>query len=172
MFSDYIDSPLGELEICADEKGLLSVLFTKTKTHELSRKEIKPNAITQKTKEQVLLYFENKLERFDLVLNPNGTEFQNRVWKELCNIPFGKTINYLSLAKKLGDEKCIRAAASANGKNPLAIIIPCHRVIGTNGKLIGYAGDLWRKQWLLEHENKPINLFTEEFKSKGAGHQP
>lgn len=159
LYFDYLGSPIGELEICASSKGLVSVLFSKTKDHELSRKEINSNAITEETKTQLDLYFINKLKQFDLQLLPKGTEFQNKVWNELCNIPFGKTISYLTLAKKLGDVKSIRAAASANGKNPLSIIVPCHRVIGTDGKLVGYSGDLWRKQWLLEHESDQGALF-------------
>ena len=87
------------------------------------------------------------------MLHPSGTEFQKKVWQELLNIPFGKTCSYLELSKKLGDVKAIRAVAAANGKNPLWIVIPCHRVIGSDGSLTGYAGGLWRKKWLLEHEN-------------------
>ena len=156
---DYMESPIGELQICAGKKELFSVLFSKTKDHELERKMVKSNSVTVYTKEQLELYFKKELKKFNLPLKPSGTDFQNRVWRELGNIPFGKTINYLTLAKELGDANCIRAAASANGKNPLAIIIPCHRVIGTNGKLVGYAGDLWRKQWMLEHESQQSLLF-------------
>lgn len=86
---------------------------------------------------------------------PEGTDFQKRVWQQLLDIPFGTTLSYLDLAKQLGDVKAIRAVASANGKNPLWIVVPCHRVIGTDGSLTGYAGGLWRKKWLLEHENPP-----------------
>jgi len=98
-------------------------------------------------------YFEGKRTDFDFKLNPKGTDFQQKVWQELLNIPFGKTMSYMDLSKKLGDVKAIRAVASANGKNPLWIVVPCHRVIGTDGSLTGYAGGLWRKKWLLEHEN-------------------
>ena len=161
LYYDYLDSPVGELEICASDNSLLSVLFSKTKNNELSRKEIRSNDVIEKTKSQLNAYFKGEISEFDVPLQPKGTAFQMRVWKELCCIPHGKTISYLTLAKKLGDVKSIRAAASANGKNPLAIIVPCHRVIGTNGKLVGYAGDLWRKQWLLEHELKASgNLLT------------
>jgi methylated-DNA-[protein]-cysteine S-methyltransferase len=98
---------------------------------------------------------------FSLKLNPEGTPFQKQVWNELQKIPFGKTISYLELSKRLGDVKAIRAVANANGKNPLWIVVPCHRVIGTDGSLTGYAGGLHRKQWLLEHEslNKQQSLF-------------
>jgi len=86
---------------------------------------------------------------------PEGTDFQRKVWKQLLNIPFGTTVSYLNLAQDLGDVKAIRAVASANGRNPLWIAVPCHRVIGSDGSLTGYAGGLWRKKWLLEHENPP-----------------
>ena len=89
-----------------------------------------------------------------MLLNPNGTEFQKKVWRQLETIPFGKTLSYLELSKQLGDVKAIRAVANANGKNPLWIIIPCHRVIGSDGSLTGYAGGLYRKQWLLNHESE------------------
>lgn len=94
-------------------------------------------------------------------LQPNGTAFQRHVWDELLKIPYGKTTSYLKLARELGDEKSIRAAASANGKNPIAIIIPCHRVIGFNGEMVGYAGGVKRKEWLLAHEKgeEQLDLF-------------
>jgi methylated-DNA-[protein]-cysteine S-methyltransferase len=104
---------------------------------------------------QLQQYFEGSRTDFSLKLQPEGTPFQQEVWKELQNIPFGKTSTYLKQSLKLGNKKAIRAVASANGKNPIWIIIPCHRVIGTDGSLTGYAGGLWRKKWLLEHENPP-----------------
>ena len=100
-----------------------------------------------------ILSFAALKARSSIKLNPKGTEFQKNVWKELVKIPYGKTVSYLDLAKKLGDAKAIRAVAAANGKNPLWIIVPCHRVIGSDGSLTGYAGGLHRKQWLLNHEN-------------------
>lgn len=148
MQTAFINSPLGITKIVGDENGIsvISVLSE----GEVSRtipKELK-DAVAQ-LKE----YFEGKRIDFDFKLNPKGTDFQQKVWQELLNIPFGKTMSYLDLSKKLGDVKAIRAVASANGKNPLWIVIPCHRVIGTDGSLTGYAGGLWRKKWLLEHEN-------------------
>jgi len=106
-------------------------------------------------------YFEGERKEFSLSLNPEGTEFQQRVWDKLLTIPYGKTTSYLQLSKDLGDVKAIRAVANANGKNPLWIIVPCHRVIGSDGSLTGYAGGLHRKQWLLEHESpyKQQSLF-------------
>ena len=100
-------------------------------------------------------------EDFSLKLNPQGTDFQKRVWQALLNVPYGKTNSYLELSKTLGDVKAIRAVAAANGKNPLWIVIPCHRIIGSDGSLTGYAGGLHRKKWLLEHESpvKQQSLF-------------
>nr|WP_117883723.1 methylated-DNA--[protein]-cysteine S-methyltransferase [Aureibaculum luteum] len=100
-------------------------------------------------------YFLKKRNSFSLKLNPQGTEFQKQVWQSLQQIPYGTTRSYQKQSEALGDVKAIRAVASANGKNPLWIVIPCHRVIGSDGSLTGYAGGLWRKRWLLEHENPP-----------------
>ncbi len=104
--------------------------------------------------EQLIQYFNGERRVFDFVINQDGTAFQKRVWTELSGINYGKTISYLELSRRLGDTKAIRAAASANGKNNLAIVVPCHRVIGSKNDLVGYAGGLWRKRWLLEHEAK------------------
>lgn len=97
-------------------------------------------------------YFEGKRQAFSFAVAQTGTAFQQKVWQALTDIPFGHTISYKTLAIRLGDEKCIRAAGTANGRNRLAIAVPCHRVVGSSGQLVGYAGGLWRKQWLLEHE--------------------
>jgi methylated-DNA-[protein]-cysteine S-methyltransferase len=147
----YIKTPLGIAKIEGDEDGI-SVISINTEEKVTS----KVPKVLQEAVTQLNDYFLGKRKDFTFKLNPKGTEFQQKVWQELLNIPYGKTINYLDLAKKLGDPKVIRAAASANGKNPIWIVIPCHRVIGTDGSLTGYAGGLWRKKWLLEHEN-PTN---------------
>ena len=106
-------------------------------------------------------YFKGERTEFTVKLNPQGTVFQQRVWKELLQIPFNKTRTYLEQSKALGDVKAIRAVAAANGKNPIWILIPCHRVLGSDGSLTGYAGGIWRKKWLLAHENpvKQQSLF-------------
>jgi methylated-DNA-[protein]-cysteine S-methyltransferase len=104
--------------------------------------------------EQLIQYFNGERRVFDLPLNQKGTSFQKEVWNELCTIPFGRTISYLDLAKKTGDPKSTRAVANANGRNNIVIIVPCHRVIGSDKTLVGYGGGLWRKKWLLEHEMK------------------
>jgi len=159
----YMDSPLGELQLCASEQALHSVWFVKTKENSVEKKTAQTNLHIEKAKEELELFFAGKLNEFTVPLSFNGSDFHNRVWKELTRIPFGKTISYLELAKRLGDEKSIRAAASANGKNPFAIIVPCHRVIGSNGSLTGYSGDLWRKQWLLDHEAKCCGVYDKLF---------
>lgn len=147
-----IQSPLGAVLITEEEGSIVSVSL---RDEELSASELFATPLLQTTAEMLLSYFEGNTCAFETVLEHchyKGTAFQQRVWQELIKIPFGKTISYRQLALRLGDEKCIRAAASANGQNPFAIIVPCHRVIGSNGSLTGYAGGLWRKQWLLEHE--------------------
>jgi methylated-DNA-[protein]-cysteine S-methyltransferase len=159
LFYSYYESPLGELEICVSDTGLRSLSFIKTKSNEIPKKPTDDHALIVDIKKQMENYFSKRITVFDLALDPGGTEFQTKVWNELIKIPFGKTLTYLEMAKKLGDVKSIRAAASANGKNPIAIIIPCHRVIGSNGTLVGYAGDLWRKEWLLNHESNQETLF-------------
>lgn len=148
METAYFETPLGIAEIKGDEQGLISISILKD-SPEISDviPDILKNAILQLEE-----YFAGERKTFQLKLNPHGTAFQKKVWDLLLEIPYGKTISYLELSRKLGDEKAIRAAASANGKNPLWIVIPCHRVIGSDGSLTGYAGGLWRKKWLLEHE--------------------
>jgi methylated-DNA-[protein]-cysteine S-methyltransferase len=106
--------------------------------------------------QQLKDYFAGDRKSFDFKLNPAGTDFQKKVWEALLEIPFGKTMSYQELSVKLGDVKAIRAVAAANGRNPLWIVVPCHRVIGSDGSLTGYAGGLWRKKWLLEHEIPPV----------------
>ena len=144
----FINSPLGTTKIVGDENGISQISILEEGVISTAIPNELKVAVTQ-----IKEYFSGTRTDFDFRINPNGTDFQKKVWQELLNIPYGKTISYLDLAKKLGDPKVIRAAASANGKNPLWIVIPCHRVIGTDGSLTGYAGGLWRKKWLLEHES-------------------
>lgn len=157
---DYFTSPIGLIYLSADEIGLRNVefieniydeneIFKKEKTKEIlfSNSEILKNAI-----EQLRKYFEKSLTEFSVPVNLDGTDFQKSVWNELTLVPFGATRSYLKQAIALKNEKAIRAVAKANGSNPIAIIIPCHRIIGSDGSLTGYAGELWRKKWLLEHE--------------------
>lgn len=144
-----IETPLGFAKISGNQNGITSVsIVDKVDYNSETIPETLLDCVTQ-----IRDYFNNKLKEFDLKLNPNGTNFQKKVWQQLQEIPYGKTCSYLELSKKLGDPKAIRAVANANGKNPLWIIIPCHRIIGSDGSLTGYAGGLYRKQWLLNHES-------------------
>lgn len=143
----YFESPVGWVEVVATDEGLLSVLFKEQDGGQRHKHPILEQAV-----HQLKGYFAGHIKRFHLPLAPQGTEFQQNVWQQLVNIPYGKSTNYMAIARQLGDEKAIRAVGTANGRNPIAIVIPCHRVIGTDGSLTGYAGGLNRKRWLLQHE--------------------
>jgi len=159
IYRAEIDSPLGILRIVTDAGFLLQVRFTDEDPETLERTAGKydhPDILSD-TIRQLEEYFAGSRRNFDLPLSPKGTEFQKRTWEALTSIPYGQTINYLELARRLGDELSIRAAASANGKNPIAVILPCHRVIGSNGDLTGYAGGLPRKKFLLDLEARVAN---------------
>lgn len=151
----YYQSPVGLLKIGAAENVISKVVFVDKEEEITPAAELTP--LLQQCVEQLIEYFNGQRRTFELPVYQSGTVFQLRVWSELLNITYGKTISYLDLAKRLGDPKAIRAAASSNGKNSICIIVPCHRVIGSNHTLVGYAGGLKRKKWLLEHENKIAN---------------
>lgn len=157
MEQAYINTPLGIAKLEGDTEGLstITVLNSEEKTSDIIPETFEDAVY------QLQEYFEGKRQDFALELNPEGTDFQKRVWEALLQIPYGKTVSYLELSKTLGDVKAIRAVAAANGKNPLWIVVPCHRVIGSDGSLTGYAGGLHRKKWLLEHESpvKQQSLF-------------
>ncbi|WP_147677074.1 methylated-DNA--[protein]-cysteine S-methyltransferase [Algibacter pacificus] len=157
METCIIKSPLGCTKIVGDADGISQVTVLNS---EEKVTDIIP-VVLEDCVMQLQEYFEGFRTQFNLKLNAQGTDFQKRVWEALEKIPYGKTTSYLALSKQLGDVKAIRAVANANGKNPLWIIVPCHRVIGSNGSLTGYAGGLSRKQWLLNHENttKQLSLF-------------
>ncbi|RZJ75388.1 MAG: methylated-DNA--[protein]-cysteine S-methyltransferase [Flavobacterium sp.] len=149
MQQAFIKTPLGITAIAGDENGVSKISIL---DEEAALSEIIPDVLIEAVT-QLDDYFKGKRQTFDFKLNPAGTDFQKRVWNALLEIPFGTTVSYMEQSMKLGDAKAIRAVASANGKNPLWIVVPCHRVVGTSGSLTGYAGGLWRKRWLLEHEN-------------------
>ena len=153
IFTTYYHSPVGLLKISGTENYISEVSFhDKTQKTEGKKKNLPPLII--QCIEQLIQYFNGQRRVFELPINQPGTPFQKGVWSELMQIPFAKTISYLDLAKRTGDTKATRAVANANGKNNVAIIVPCHRVIGSNKDLVGYGGGLWRKKWLLEHEAK------------------
>jgi len=145
----YYKSPLGLLQMVCNKERLLSLLFV-----DAEKDTTEVNAITEMVSQQLDEYFSGQRKTFDFPFEQQGTPFQNKVWALLYQVPYGKTISYRDLARQYGDIKAIRAVASANGKNNLSIIVPCHRVIGSNATLTGYAGGLWRKKWLLDHEAK------------------
>ncbi|KUO62365.1 cysteine methyltransferase [bacterium BRH_c32] len=164
LFKNYYNSPIGLIEIAATETDIKEVSFID------SEFIINTNScnLADECYKRLDEYFKGERRDFDLPLAPEGTEFQKKVWDELLKIPFGETLSYLNQAVNIGDKKAIRAVANANGQNKISIIIPCHRVIGTDGSLTGYAGGLWRKKWLLEHEDnlvgkeKQLNFFGED----------
>lgn len=149
--STYYHSPVGLLKISGTPDFISEVSFHDT-TQRTAAKKKQMTPLLIHCVEQLIQYFNGQRRQFELPLNQPGTPFQQEVWGELLLIPFGKTISYLELARRTGDTKATRAVASANGKNNIAIIVPCHRVIGSNRELIGYGGGLWRKKWLLELE--------------------
>ncbi len=154
IFSTYYQSPVGLLKISGTEHFISEIVFIDNieKPHGDHKKKLPPIIIN--CIEQLIQYFHGERRFFDFALNQSGSEFQKKVWNELIGIPFGKTISYLELARRLGDAKVIRAAASAIGKNNIVIVVPCHRVVGSKNDLVGYSGGIWRKKWLLEHESK------------------
>lgn len=152
-----INSPLGYVLIEGNEDGITTISVT---SEETVLSDCIPHLFTDVVM-QLNEYFDGKRTDFQFKMNPKGTDFQKKVWEQLVQIPYGKTVSYQEVTNILGDPKAIRAVANANGKNPLWIVIPCHRVIGSDGSLTGYAGGLWRKKWLLDHENpvKQQSLF-------------
>jgi methylated-DNA-[protein]-cysteine S-methyltransferase len=152
-----MQSPLGLLEIKGNNDAIVCVNFKKDLIPETADEELTDHPLLVECHNQLNAYFTGRLKTFHLPLRPAGTDFQLKIWELLQRIPFGKTISYMQLAKQTGNVKTIRAAGTANGKNPIPIIIPCHRVIGANGTLVGYSGEMWRKKWLIDHEDKWAN---------------
>ena len=150
----YFKTPIGTAKIVGSNNGIssISVIDIEIET------SIEIPEVLRSCVDQLDAYFKGELKQFDLKLDPKGTPFQKKVWNALLNVPFGTTRSYLEQSRVLGDEKAIRAVASANGKNPIWIVIPCHRIVGSDGSLTGYAGGKWRKRWLLEHENPSNQL--------------
>ena len=158
----YYKSPLGVLEIRSNGNAISDVLFINSwkgaKIIEADLSFVKPKSpIIKNCIKQLDEYFAGTRTVFNIHTAQVGTAFQQTVWAELCNIPYGRTISYLELSNRIGNAKAIRAVGTANGNNSVCIIVPCHRVIGINGELVGYGGDLWRKKWLLGHEGKIAN---------------
>ena len=147
----YYKTPIGTARIVGDEDGISSITVIDGEQESSQNiPECLRDCVTQLEE-----YFDKKRTSFNLKLNPQGTEFQKNAWNHLIQVPYASTRSYLEQSRNIGDEKAIRAVASANSKNPIWIVIPCHRIVGSDGSLTGYAGGLWRKRWLLEHENPP-----------------
>ena len=149
-YIQYYQSPVGWLEITADDSSLISISFKR----EEGESTEDSSSVLQETTKQLNEYFEGTRTSFQLKVAPAGTDFQQKIWQLVTKVPFGETASYLDIALQSGSEKNTRAVGLANGKNPIPIIVPCHRIIGTNGKLTGYAGGLDKKRWLLLHEQK------------------
>ncbi len=155
-YEGYYRSPIGTIKLSYTGKGLAKLVF--------SDDDIPPthdDLFLQDVFLQLDAYFAGKRKKFDLTLDLSGTDFQKKVWDFLIAVPFGHTVTYLDIAKHLNNPKTTRAVGHANAKNPVSIIVPCHRVVGSDGSLTGYAGGLWRKEWLLDHEKKykQLSLF-------------
>ena len=155
----YYQSPVGIFKINIHNGYINEIIFIgEEKKHNDNdiEKNVSPKdvSVLKECRQQLNEYFSGKRKTFDFPIKQEGTLFQEKVWNELLNIPYGKTISYLQLAERIGNAKAIRAVGTANGRNNLPIVVPCHRVIGSDGSLTGYSGGLWRKKWLLEHENK------------------
>ncbi|MBN1299709.1 MAG: methylated-DNA--[protein]-cysteine S-methyltransferase [Melioribacteraceae bacterium] len=154
-------SPIGILEITATDKGIRKISFSETPVNKISTL----NPIIENCKKELNEYFEGERKNFGVKLDLAGTEFQKLVWMTLTTIPYGETVTYLKIAELIGDTKSVRAVGMANSRNCVPVIVPCHRVVGSNGNLTGYAGGLWRKDWLLKHElqysknEKQLDLF-------------
>ena len=159
----YYRSEIGWLEIIGTDEAVNAIEFIEA---DAVNDEAAPNQVTGEMSTcltQLDEYFKGTRTEFSFKLAPKGTEFQKSVWQQLVDIPFGETVSYFDIAKAINNEKAVRAVGAANGQNPIVIVVPCHRVIGSNGKLTGYGGGLWRKEWLLNHEGvavgKQMRLF-------------
>lgn len=147
QFVANYSSPIGNLGIISDQYCILACNFKEKEAQSETIPQILNQALIQ-----IDEYFTGKRKEFNLTLFPSGTEFQEKVWMKLLEIPFGSVISYSELASKIGNKAAVRAVGNANGQNPISIFIPCHRVIGSDGSLVGYGGGLERKKWLLEFE--------------------
>lgn len=156
IYFTFYESPIQSLRLVSDGRSLIGLYMMSEKHHLISQEDwLEDDSIAPfpETKEQLTAYFAGTLTEFDLPLKMEGTVFQEIVWESLRNIPYGKTISYGELADQIGRPNTSRAVGLANGRNPISIIVPCHRVIGVNGKLTGYGGGVERKQWLIHHEH-------------------
>ena len=156
---DVVQTPIDRLVVASDGSAIVGVWMANAEPDDGSWADRRgADSLLDDARRQLVAYFAGRLRAFDLPLAPNGTEFQRRVWTELTKIPFGATISYARLARRVSNAAAVRAVGAANGRNPIPIIVPCHRVIGSDGSLTGFGGGLARKQWLLNHEGGQIEL--------------
>ena len=153
MYHQFLQSPLGCIKISASATGICDIRFCATTA------PAAPSALTELAAQQLQAYFNGTLQQFSLPLAATGTAFQQQVWQALCDLPFGTTCSYADIARRISKLKAVRAVGAANARNPIAIVVPCHRVIGADGTLTGYAGGLEKKSWLLKHEQRQQALF-------------
>ena len=147
VYFDYYESPIGIVEV-----GGTSNAITLLKFVEAPRERFERHPFVSEVVRQVAEYFDRSRRKFNVKILLDGTDFQEQVWRELLNVPYGHTASYKDIANGIGRPKAMRAVGAATGRNPVSLIVPCHRIIGSNGKLNGYGGGLWRKEWLLKHE--------------------
>lgn len=152
LLSTRITSPIGMLTLTSNGNALTQLLIARKSEPDSEQVPPEADGVLAAAREQLDAYFDMRLTRFDLPLEPHGTDFQLRVWDSLRAIPFGETISYAELARRIDNPKAVRAVGAANGRNPLMIVVPCHRVIGADGSLTGFGGGIDRKRWLLDHE--------------------
>ena len=157
-FTRSMESPIGKITLCSEGEAIIGLALDQQRhPRDRSTAIAEPTAVLLEAERQIQEYFDGARKSFDLPLRPQGTAFQGQVWQQLLAIPFGQTISYLELARRIGNEKAVRAVGMANGRNPIGLIIPCHRVIGSNGDLTGYGGGLLRKEYLLKHEGARLS---------------
>ena len=149
-YQDHLETPVGKMQITANQQAVTSIYFV-DKTD-----AVNPSGITARAKQQLQEYFDGERQQFDLPLQARGTKFQQQVWDALCSIEYGQTCSYSDIAVMIENPKAVRAVGAANGKNPLTIVVPCHRIIGRDGSLTGYASGTQRKSWLLNHEGDSL----------------
>lgn len=157
LHTAYYLSPIGLIQMISDDQFIQELRFTDEKEINFSSKTVDSPPLLKQCISQLDEFFKGERQTFTIPVNQNGTAFQQRVWNQLTAIPFGKTVSYLALAKQLGDAKAIRAVAASNGRNKISILVPCHRIVGSDQSLVGYAWGAWRKQWLLQHEARWAN---------------
>jgi methylated-DNA-[protein]-cysteine S-methyltransferase len=151
IYFDYYDSPIGLIEIAGTSTAVIALNFVAEPC-----REVASHALVAEAVRQVDEYFDGKRREFEIEMAFEGTDFQQQVWRQLGTVPYGSVASYQDIARGVGRPTAVRAVGAANGRNPIAILVPCHRIIGKNGHLVGYGSGLWRKKWLLKHEGYPV----------------